>query len=86
MTCFDNNWFDEYPIIFNQQNTEVPFGESTTVSFHIINVRDSDTTFEVEMLDPLTDNPSAYQHSRFVSQSETALRQRLALSLQRHSM
>ena len=69
MTCFDNNWFDEYPIIFNQQNTEVPFGESTTVSFHIINVRDSDTTFEVEMLDPLTDNPSAYQHSRFVSQS-----------------
>ena len=69
MTCFNNNWFDEYPIIFNQQNVEVPFGESSSVRFHIINVREESTTFNVEMVDPLTDNPSAYQYSTFVERS-----------------
>ncbi len=69
MTCFNNYWFDDYPVIFNQQNVEVPFGESTTVSFHVINVQEERTTFEVEMIDPLTDNPSAYQYSTFVEES-----------------
>ena len=69
MTCFNNYWFDEYPVVFNQDDIQVPFGESSTVSFHLINVRDSSTSFEVEMIDPLTDNPSAYQHSTFLGQS-----------------
>lgn len=78
MTCFNNYWFDEYPIIFNQQNTEVPFGESTTVSFHIINVREESTTFNVEMINPLTDKPSAYQYSTFVEKSGNSFETTLA--------
>lgn len=69
LTCFNNQWFGNYPIVFNQEKVEVPFGDSATASFSVINVREESTTFEVEMVDPITDDPSAYQHSTFVDES-----------------
>ena len=69
MTCFNNNWFDKYPVVFNRDKVNVPFGDSSTVSFHLINVRQEATTFEVELLNPFTDDPSAFQYTQFVEES-----------------
>jgi hypothetical protein len=68
IACFDSTWYEDGPIIFNQNNVEVPFGDSAIASFQVINVQKKRITFEVEMIDPLT-NPSAYQFSTFVKKS-----------------
>ena len=68
IACFNNHWYEDWPIVFNQEVTQVPFGDSTMVGFEVINVRKERTTFNVQMIDPLTDDPSAYQHSQFVEE------------------
>lgn len=66
IACFNGYWYEDWPIVFKQDEVQVPFGETSDVAFSVINVRESRTTFKVEMIDPFTDNPSAYQHSTFV--------------------
>jgi hypothetical protein len=65
IACFNGAWFSDWPINFNQEEIDVPLGETRTVTFEVINVRGTEQTFDVTMEED-SDNPSADQFASFV--------------------
>ncbi|MFB6143860.1 MAG: hypothetical protein ABEJ98_00980 [Candidatus Nanohaloarchaea archaeon] len=49
LTCFDNAWYQKFPVVFSQESVNVSLGNTENVAFQIINVRDSPRTFEVSL-------------------------------------
>lgn len=64
IACFNGAWFSEWPVNFHRDSMEVPLGSEDRVAFDVINVRESEVTFEIEMRDP--GGLSAYRFSSFV--------------------
>ncbi|MFT4867576.1 MAG: hypothetical protein ACI9LV_000177 [Candidatus Nanohaloarchaea archaeon] len=65
ISCFNGAWFSDWPVHFNQDQLDVPLGQSRTVSFEVINVRGTEQTFDVTMEQDSSD-PSADQFASFV--------------------
>ncbi|MFB6190360.1 MAG: hypothetical protein ABEJ91_02200, partial [Candidatus Nanohaloarchaea archaeon] len=51
ISCFDGVWYDEWPIVFQQDRMEVGKGETRTVSFSVINVRPEPQKYRVKLVD-----------------------------------
>lgn len=68
IACFNGAWFSDWPVSFNQGDVDVPLGDTRTVSFDVVNIRNSETTFEVNM-EPSNDDPGAHQFASFVQHS-----------------
>lgn len=49
LTCFDNKWYRDFPIVFQEESVNVSLGAEERVPFQVINVRDSPRTFEVSL-------------------------------------
>lgn len=64
LTCFDNTWYRDFPVVFSRDKVEVPLGGTERVPFQVINVRDTPRTFEVR-LEPGSD---IYTFSKFEEQ------------------
>lgn len=72
IACFNGAWFSDWPINFNQDEITVPLGETRSASFSVVNIRNTETTFRVSMLEDTSsgDNePSAEQFAEFASSS-----------------
>lgn len=72
IACFNGAWFSDWPINFNQDEVTVPLGETRSASFSVVNIRNTETTFRVSMLEDTSsgDNePSAEQFAEFASSS-----------------
>ncbi len=74
IVCFDGAWHDKSPISFNQQKLDLPLNEEVDVSFQIVNVRNQEVTYDVSMIDPLTDELSVYQLSQFKEKNGDSFR------------
>lgn len=50
-SCFDGVWYDEWPIVFQQDRMDVGKGETRSLSFGVINARSDSRKFRVELVD-----------------------------------
>lgn len=65
IACFNNLWYENWPIVFSEDSVDVSFSESSRVSFEVINVRTTQQTFKVSM-EP---GSEIYRHSQFAEES-----------------
>jgi len=49
VTCYNGVWRAEGPVFFLRENLEVESGSSSSVDFQLINVQNTETTFEVTL-------------------------------------
>ncbi len=49
IACFQNVWYEEWPIVFEEDSIEVGLGETRKVNFQLINVESQARTFDVEL-------------------------------------
>lgn len=49
VTCYNGVWRAEGPVFFLRENVEVESGSSSSVDFQLINVQNTETTFEVTL-------------------------------------
>lgn len=62
IACFNGVWYEKWPVTFTQNTVDIPLGENTRIPFRVINVRDEETTFEVN----LEEGSEVYRFSKFV--------------------
>jgi len=49
MACYDGEWFDKWPVVFYRDEVNVEEGNSQLLSFRVINIRDAQTTYNLEL-------------------------------------
>ncbi len=64
IACFGGVWYEEWPVVFEQDTIDVEKGETQRVTFQLINVENVERTFDVRM-----ENTDVAQFSEFTTES-----------------
>jgi len=49
LTCYAGSFLEDWPVIFQEETASVPYGESSTVTFRLVNPDQQEVTYDVEM-------------------------------------
>lgn len=50
LTCFAGSFLSEWPVIFQEETVSVPYGDSTTVTFRLVNPDEEAVEYEVDLI------------------------------------
>ncbi|WP_347720265.1 hypothetical protein [Candidatus Nanohalovita haloferacivicina] len=51
ISCYGGSWYEEWPVVFRKDKVQVPRGSSRLAQFQLINVENTELTFNVELRD-----------------------------------
>ena len=81
--CFDGTWYGSWPVQWGRDQVKVEKGETITVPFHIINIREKTTEYEIELYgDNKAEQFSSFTHT----DSDTFTAQVEGQSIQNHQV
>lgn len=49
ISCYGGTWYENWPVVFRKSNVSVQEGTTKQISFRLINVQNSETTFQVDL-------------------------------------